>query len=934
MPIKIAQLNVRSLVRHFTEVAYFINQEEIDVFCLTETWLTDGVDSDSLHIPGYKFYRADRRGNRRGGGAAVYVSNRHNFLITPIDSCSNTAYADSLWLKLKTNKRTLAVGVVYRPDGNITNFIDSLDDTLSSIIPVVDDVILTGDMNIDLFKLNNPLSKCLKSYSFTQVIDEATRITATSETLIDPIFVSDSALVLSHGTLDADLVADHRLVFCTIGYDSIKRSQKIVTVRDFKRFNHDKFSSDLLSMRWQDVIFLPDIEDKVKYITDLIKCLFDTHAPLRTMRVSKPKAPWLTDVIKLMMKTRDNALAKYKITKNDADWAAYRYLRNFTLYAVRREKKAYFKSLFSNADLKKCWRSLGSLGVTTKKVYEIPNELKNAGEINNYFAQVFNQSVIDCSGTVTFYEKNRHSSNKLFSFSLVSTHDVAKIIDSIRSNAVGTDSVSISMIKLCLPHILPYITHIINCCLEEGYFPQAWKSAIVKPVPKVNNPTSYSDLRPISLLPTLSKILEKAVQKQLYEFVNSNGIVPQGQSGFRESHSTTSALLSVTDGILSALDNKQISALVLLDFSKAFDTVIHKVALAKLKFIGCEDNVLNFFSSYLVGRTQAVCVDGAFSGETSVTSGVPQGSVLGPLLFIIYISDLFHKPRTCTMQGYADDTQVLHSFSPECDRRACDDINMDLSIIYEYSAAHNLKLNSSKTFVMLFGNPARIDAIKQSFRLYLGGDLLPVADSCKNLGLVIDCQLKYVSHVNSLLKKAYMRLKLLYGNRHALDYNLRKYLCETLVLSLFNYADIVYRPCLDSVTKRRIQVAQNACCRFVFGLRKYDHVSNYLKVLQWLPMDTIWVFHLLSFVFVLLRSGQPAYLRNKLSYRTTMHTLSLRDQGFLNIPRHSTSKYRDSFSYASVSYYNRLPQELKLSPSLSIFKFKLKKYFLEQCFNH
>lgn len=933
MPINIAQLNVRSLVRHFTEVAYFINEEEIDVFCLTETWLTNDVDSDSLNIPGYSLYRADRGCNRRGGGVAAYVSNRHNFLITQIKDCNNTAYADHLWLKLKTKKRTLAVGVVYRPEGNISNFIDFIDDTLSGIVPVVDDVILTGDMNIDLFKLNNPLSKCLNSYSFTQVIGEATRITATSETLIDPIFISDPALVLSHGTLNADLVADHRLVYCTIAYDSIKVRQKTVTIRDFKRFNYDDFSSDLLSMRWQDVIYLPSIEDKVQYLTDLIKCLFDKHAPFRTMRVSKPKAPWLTDVLKLMMKNRDKALAKYKVTKNDADWAAYRYLRNFTLYAIRREKKAYCRSLFSGANMKKCWRGLGSMGVTTKRLYEIPNELKNADEINDYFSQIVNQSVTDCSDIVAFYKKNRHSSHKLFSFVLVTTHEVAKIIDSVRSNAVGTDSVSISMIKLCLPHILPYITHIINCCLEEGYFPQVWKSAIVKPVPKINNPTSYSDLRPISLLPTLSKILEKAVRKQLYEFVNSNDIVPACQSGFRESHSTTSALLNVTDSIFGALDKKQITALVLLDYSKAFDTVNHHVALAKLKFIGCDDNVLDFFSNYLMGRTQTVCVDGAFSQQTSVSSGVPQGSVLGPLLFIIYISDLFHKLRTCTMQGYADDTQVLHSFLPEYAHRACDDINRDLGIIYEYSISHNLKLNSTKTCVMLFGNPMRVGEMKHTFQLHLNQDLLPITESCRNLGLVMDCQLKYVSHVDSLIRKAYMRLKLLYGNRHAFDYNLRKYLCEALVLSLFNYADLVYRPCLDSVTKRRIQVAQNACCRFIFGLRKYDHVSNYLKVLQWLPMDTIWVFHLLTFVFGLLHSNQPEYLRNKLTYRTTMHTVSLRDQGLLNIPKHSTSKYRESFSYTSVSFFNRLPQELRLSASLATFKSRLKKYFREQCFN-
>lgn len=366
MPIKIAQLNTRSLIAHFLDVVSIIHNEEIDIFCITETWLTESISSEIVNIPGYHLYRSDRGNDQRRGGVAAYVSTRYNFNVVQID-CDKIANTEQLWLRLKLKRKTLALGVVYRTEGRVSSFIESMDDLLSNILPTVDDVILTGDMNIDLFKLDNPLSRCLDSYSFVQVIDEATRVTETSQTLIDPIFISDSDLIVSSGTRNADEVADHRLVFCNVNLDTVKSGPKVITVRDFKHLNLEHFDEDLFSLSWGELVYLPCVDDKVEYLSSLIRFLFDKHAPMKTIRVSKPKAPWLTDAVKIMMRERDRALSKYKRTKRDADWANYKKFRNSTLYAIRREKKAYCKSIFYKANIKDCWRGLRSMGIQTKK---------------------------------------------------------------------------------------------------------------------------------------------------------------------------------------------------------------------------------------------------------------------------------------------------------------------------------------------------------------------------------------------------------------------------------------------------------------------------------------------------------------------------------------------------------------------------------------
>lgn len=528
--------------------------------------------------------------------------------------------------------------------------------------------------------------------------------------------------------------------------------------------------------------------------------------------------------------------------------------------------------------------------------------------VNSYFIDSVPDVEVD-DDILSFYKTNIICKNKFY-FKPVSIKLVSEIITSIKSNATGLDGINAHMLKLCCPCITPFVTHIINSCIIENVFPACWKNALIFPIPKISNPTECKDLRPISILPTLSKVLEKVMHKQLYEFLITNNLIPYSQSGFRPIHSCTTALLQVTDDLLRAYDGGHDSALILLDFSKAFDTLNHNLLLHILTYLGASHEASLLLSSFLGNRSQCVRISDMFSSFRSVSKGVPQGSVLGPLLFILYTIKFHSLVQNCGIHMYADDMQVYHSFDSANIDKVIVDINTDINLIADFSKKHALIINPKKSFCLLIGK--NIEGANPNFKI--GNQSLPCVKNVKNLGLHMDGIFRFRQHISTLIQKAYMNLKLIFPHRFYFNKKLKTTLCESLVLSQFSHCVPVFSPCLDYDTMRRIQRVQNSCIRLIHGIRKFDHISHTLSVTRWLNMTNRFYLLTATFYHKIIMQKLPTYLFNKIKFRTDVHHLNLRHRGLITPPLHRTTMYERSFSYNISKIYNSLCPDMKCLP--------------------
>jgi len=473
----------------------------------------------------------------------------------------------------------------------------------------------------------------------------------------------------------------------------------------------------------------------------------------------------------------------------------------------------------------------------------------------------------------------------------------------IKSNAAGHDELPIKFIKLILPYIISPLTHLLNHCFTTSSFPQSWKIATITPIAKKTDAQLCSDFRPISILPCLSKVSEMLMSEQITQFVSDNGLISPFQSGFKKGHSCSTALVRIMEDVRSMFDSDMIILLCLLDFSKAFDEVIHELLLLKLKNVyGFQDSAIKLMASYLSNRLQRVRVGNSVSEYREVKSGVPQGSILGPLLFSLFVNDLLTLPLNSKVHGYADDIQLYLGRRAGLIEDLCCRVNEDLQLISNWATANGLRLNASKSVcIPISHSPIIVEDLPQ---LSIGDDSINYVQKARNLGVIFNSKLSCSDHVSHVVSKVYGGLRGLRMSASFTPLEVRSRLAKQLLLPLITYASNVYCK-LDSASAHKMQMAFNFVVRYVFGLKKFEHISDHTRsFLNCSLFDYIDKLNLL-FLNKILTQKSPPYLYDKIQFlkSSRSHQILVPSYNYYNSTR--------LFFVSTIRLWNALPANIR-----------------------
>ena len=466
------------------------------------------------------------------------------------------------------------------------------------------------------------------------------------------------------------------------------------------------------------------------------------------------------------------------------------------------------------------------------------------------------------------------------------------------------------------------LTYIINSCIKASYFPEAWKIARISPIPKVNQPKTEQDHRPISILPALSKVFERLVSHQVNAYIKDLALFNDSITGFRKGHSTATTLLGIRDDIMRAMRRGEVTLMVLANYSKAFDTINFKSVIHKMHSMGFSQNFLRWILSYLMGRRQFVQINDTSSSQLEIKFGVPQGSILGPLIFNIYVSDLQGKVQ-CRCHQYADDTTLLQHSKPQELDKCAEEMNQTIESLNEYSTNSNLALNSTKTKWMMLSTRqmSTVHSLEEhSANIICREEPLERLSSTRLLGVQLDQNLSWREHTTNLLSSCYATLSVLRKLKNFAPFHIRKRLVETLVLSKLDYCNVVFSAMPDYQLKR-LQRVQNMCAGYV--LSRYATVAD-LKELRWLPIKE-------RLEYSIAKLAHKSIYSEDFPIKLKQHVVqpySLR----LNAPKLELASKLEigTFQDQAAQVFNKLPAELRNCSNFAQFSSKFKIHLAER----
>ena len=723
----LCHLNNRSIRKNLGSLEFTLEnlQHEFSLIGITETWLKDD-DCDLFAIQGYNVVKKHRQ-NRSGGGVALFIKDNIEYTIRSELSTFNDQL-ESVFIEINkdalTTDKNIIIGVIYRiPNINLIAFNTQIASVLEQLRLEKNLVYLMGDYNIDLLNagshdLTNEFVDLMYCNEFLPLISRPTRITATSATLIDNIFTNnhEDLNCSLNGILVAD-ISDHFPIFHVNCSLTMEETVSYLVTRVYNERNKQNFLQSISMVDWTEICKIPDTQSSFKLFRSMLISLHDTCFPkIRIRKKYSNRKPWLSDAIRNSIRNKNKLYHKYKKIPSVRNEIIYKSFRNQLNHVLKFAEKKYYKDLIISHryNARKSWSIIEKI-INKHRKPSIQSKFQlNDGTViddKKLITESFKNFFINIGPTLakSFPCLNKSplaSMGDMFMESIylqpVTCEEIGKILLDLKNTACGWDEMSASFLRLSSQFITQPLAFICNQSLTEGVFPEQLNLAYVIPLYKAEDPMLFNHYRPASLLCVLSKVFEKVMSSRLLDFLEKFKILYSNQFGFRKGRFTHIALMISMDKITKSLENGEFVVGVFLDFSKAFDTVNHDILLQKQHHYGIRGSAMKWFQSYLSDRNQYVTYNGTESSKRAMKCGVPQGSIRGPLLFLIYINDLSKVCNYMMPLLFADDTNIFASGLDV--NKVQQEVEIELNQISEWLKINKLSLNIKKTHFIVFTN--------------------------------------------------------------------------------------------------------------------------------------------------------------------------------------------------------------------------------------
>lgn len=939
-----AMININSLVAHIDDLRIFMSNSKIDVLAINETKLDASVHDREVHLAGLELVRRDRPVNgRSGGGVCMYLRSSINYRIRN-DLCGDL---ECIIVEVTNpHSKPYLISTWYRPPNSHSAVYDAFEIFIDKIDAEDKEMYLLGDLNSDLSPsdANNynrdalRLSNILDVYGLDQLIKEPTHFTPTSQSLIDVCITNCPDKIVNSGVIHTG-ISWHSLVYMTrkTRYER-PGMHRIIESRQYKNFDSVGFLEHLEQQPWGTVGSSANPNDMWVTWRTLFMESVDKFAPLKRKRTKHKKSPWLTEELIRKIHKRDYLKKKAVETNDISYWQQYKEVRNQTNNDIKQTKRNYFtKNLeIHKGNPRKTWGLINELS-SRKCSFQSISEIKVQDKIvnssqemaeafNEYFTSIGPSLSKEIPPTNVKPESYLKPTDKTFSLKAPSVTAVVKLLLEINvRKATGLDGIPCKLLKLAASIVGPSLSGIFKCSIETTIFPNEWKLAKVSPVFKKGSKDDLNNYRPISVTSVVSKIFERLVYNQFYEYLSANQLLASCQSGFRSLHSTLTALLEATNDWSINIDNGLLNGVLFIDLKKAFDTIDHEILLRKLVSYGVDQKSVSWFHSYLNSRAQKCQVNGTLSNASVLRCGVPQGSIIGPLLFLIYINDLPNCLSSASAKMFADDTNISSAAESLSELEPM--INHELMNLAVWLKANRLSLNIAKTEFMIIGSRQKLHAEGDSvIQAYIDSKPVKRVDHTKSLGLIIDDRLSWGVHIDEYLcKKVASAIGALKRVRPFVTQAVAVQIYKALILPYFDYCSAVW----DGLSNRladKVQKLQNRAARVILRASYDTRSSDLRNRLRW---DSLCVRRIKLKAILMFKSIHglaPSYLQNLFSARHTNYHLRNSEQR-LTLPRPRTDYCKRSFSYSGAKIWNELPVYVRLSTSLAQFKRKINQLF-------